>query len=272
MIVPLTLEITEFVKFGKENRITVFLQNEADKSYLNIPESVLLYTTPETYITGINLSTDLISNVGYLFFNVSHSSFKDLVNISILVRDRQNILIANEKSENAGVIRIDDIKTWWPNLMNSDPGYLYHIEVRLLSLNNTLLDSYKLKTGFRTLKWDSTDLMVNGKIAYLHGFEFDVTMKTWKALNDISKLNGNTILLDKDFISHDILSMADELGILVIVNCFGKIETFDQMSLNNHKMALENTVNDYKNHPCVVLWSLGVVSDLLSFGGTSYFK
>lgn len=271
LLVPLDIQITEFVKFGKENRITVYLQSD-DTSYLNIPESVSLFTTPEMYIKNINLSTDIIANIGYLFFNVTHSLVTEKLNTAILVRDRQNIVVANEKYADSGVIRIDDIKPWWPNLMHSDPGYLYSVEVRISTANNTLIDSYKMKTGFRTVKWDATDLMVNGKIMYLHGFGFNMTQKSWKELTNIANLNGNSILPDENVLSHSFLEMADELGLLVIANCFGEIKTFDQTSLNNHKIAIESAVNSYRNHPSILIWSLGTVADLHSFGGTSYFK
>lgn len=270
MTVPLDIEITEFVKFGKENRITVFLQS-GETSYLNILESVVLFTTPEIYIKGINISTDLIANIGYLFFNVTHSG-EEKLNTSVLVRDRQNIMVANEKSAESGVIRIDDIKPWWPNLMHSDPGYLYSVEVRISTPNNTLLDSYKLKTGFRTLKWDSTDLIINGKIMYLHGFGFNNTLSPWRDLRSVANLNGNLILANNNVLSSELVGMADELGLLVIASSFSIIETFDQISLNNHKIAIESAVRSYRNHPSVILWSLGVVADLNSFGGNSYFK
>ncbi|KAL5288748.1 GUSB family protein [Megaselia abdita] len=271
LTVPLHFEITEYVKFGKENRITVFLQS-GDSSYLNIPESVVVFTTPETFIEDIKISTDLIANIGYLFFNVTHSLNKSKLNTTILVRDRQNILVANEKSMGSGVIRIDDIKPWWPNLMHSDPGYLYSVEVRVTSDNHTLLDSYKLKTGFRTLKWDTTDLMVNGKIMYLHGFGFNKTETPWNDLSSIANLNGNLILANEDVLSQSLLEMADELGLMVVVNCYGKIDSFDQISLNSHKSAIENALKNYMNHPSIMVWSLGAVADLNSFGGTSYFK
>lgn len=266
------MEITQFAKFGKENRITVYLQSDAT-SYLNIPESVSLFTTPEMYIKDINLSTDLIANIGYLFFNVTHSSVNQNLNTAIIVRDRQNIVVANEKYADSGVIRIDDIKPWWPNLMHSDPGYLYSVEVRISTVNNnTLLDSYKMKTGFRTVKWDATDLIVNGKIMYLHGFGFNMTQKPWNELNNIANLNGNSILPSEIALSQGICEMADELGLLVIANCFGEIKTFDQTNLNNHKSAIESAVKSYRNHPSVLIWSLGTVADLNSFGGISYFK
>lgn len=180
--------------------------------------------------------------------------------------------MANEKSSDSGVIRIDDIKPWWPNLMHSNPGYLYSVEVRMSEPNNTLLDSYKLKIGFRTLKWDSAYLMVNGKIMYLHGFAFNRDSKPWFDLSNIANLNGNVILANEDVLSQSLLGMADELGLLVVANCFGQIESFDQLSLNNHKSAIESALKNYRNHPSVLIWSVGVVADLNSFGGTSYFK
>lgn len=249
----------------------MFLQSGVP-SFLNILESVFLYTTPEIFIENISLSTDVIGNIGYLFFNVTHSLLNNKLNTTILVRDRQNILVANEKSSSSGVIRIDDIKPWWPNLVHSSPGYMYSVEIRISTPNNTLLDSYRTRTGFRTVKWDSTDLMVNGKIMYLHGFGFDATPTPWKDLSKIVNLNGNSIVLNENVLSETVLSMADELGLLVIVNCYGKIGTFDQTSLIDHKIAIENCVKNYKNHPSVLIWSLGAVEDLNSFGGTSYFK
>lgn len=80
--------------------------------------------------------------------------------------------MANETSNSdlKGVLEIQKVMPWWPYLMHPEPGYLYQLEVFLHGANNELYDVYRLKVGVRTLSWNNTSFMINGKPVYFRGF------------------------------------------------------------------------------------------------------
>lgn len=91
--------------------------------------------------------------------------------VRIQLRNKDGEIVLNQTSGNdlKGVLEIDNCKPWWPYLMNPEPGYLYHMEIFLL-INDELLDIYRLKVGIRTLTWNSTSFLINGKPIYFRGF------------------------------------------------------------------------------------------------------
>lgn len=70
-----------------------------------------------------------------------------------------------------GSVIVTKVNLWWPYLMQSDPGYLYQMEIFLYDENmKQLLDVYRMKMGFRKLFWDEHGMTINGKQLYLRGF------------------------------------------------------------------------------------------------------
>lgn len=49
----------------------------------------------------------------------------------VTLTDRDGHCVASS-SEPSGVLKVTDVKLWWPYLMHENPGYLYSLEVRLL--------------------------------------------------------------------------------------------------------------------------------------------
>lgn len=81
-------------------------------------------------------------------------------------------MVANATSDGKleGELQVAGVKPWWPYLMNPHPGYLYQLEIKLLAANEELLDVYRLKVGLRTLSWDNSQFLINGKSVYFRGF------------------------------------------------------------------------------------------------------
>lgn len=85
--------------------------------------------------------------------------------------DKEGKLVAETTSSDMkGYVEIEDVKPWWPYLMNPEPGYLYTMEVFLNGANSEPIDIYRLKIGVRTLHWNSREFLINGKPIYFRGF------------------------------------------------------------------------------------------------------
>jgi beta-glucuronidase len=68
-----------------------------------------------------------------------------------------------------GRLEVRAAKLWWPIGSRPQPGYRHTVRVGLYDQNLTLVDSYDLKFGIRTVTWDNDRLFVNQEPFYLKG-------------------------------------------------------------------------------------------------------
>lgn len=68
------------------------------------------------------------SGSGLVKYKVSvHGASSFSVKVNLVDRDGRSVATAGEES---GVLKVADVKLWWPYLMHENPGYLYSLEVR----------------------------------------------------------------------------------------------------------------------------------------------
>lgn len=216
---PFEVDATHVLRFGAENRLTVFCDNRLTDitipqgilysfyptfytkphdnitfqvyqfdffNYAGIHRSVVLYTTPTVHLKDVHVNTDLLTNntVGLLQYdihidktnwnNTEKQRMQESYYVRLQVRDRDGVLAAKAISKPGdhfeGEFQVEKVHPWWPYLMNPEYGYLYTLEIYLHSMNNNLLDVYRMKVGFRSLKMNQNSLLMNGKPLYLRGF------------------------------------------------------------------------------------------------------
>lgn len=93
--------------------------------------------------------------------------------LRVQLRNKDGAIVANDtsKTDLKGVMELQKPNPWWPYLMHPEPGYLYQMEIFLhSSIDDSLIDVYRLKVGLRTLSWNATSFMINGKAVYFRGF------------------------------------------------------------------------------------------------------
>lgn len=213
---PFEAEIGSFVNYGRENRITVMVDNrlsnctipqgnvskESDDegftyvqtytfdffNYAGIHRSVHLYTTPSTYISDVELKTQLTSShIGRIDYRLwVGSGIQSEVEpnyVSVQLRDNLDDVVLHQTNRNSrnGSLVVNNVKPWWPYLMHPQPGYLYTLEFQLIAEAGGVLDTYRLPVGIRSLSWNNDSLYLNGKPLYLRGFgkheDSDVSFK-----------------------------------------------------------------------------------------------
>lgn len=126
-------------------------------NYAGIHRSVLLYTTPKVYVDDITVATDFTDSTGkrascqqlerhlfprprsgaYLCFLCASGLVKYKVavqgaatfsmKVNLVDKDGRSVATSSEQS---GVLKVADVKLWWPYLMHEKPAYLYSLEVR----------------------------------------------------------------------------------------------------------------------------------------------
>ncbi|MEU1913112.1 glycoside hydrolase family 2 TIM barrel-domain containing protein [Streptomyces massasporeus] len=167
---------------------------------------------------------------------------------------------------------VSDVRTW-----NAETPELYGLTVRLHRADGTVADTSRHRVGFRDVEIDGRDLLVNGERVFIRGVN----------RHDFHPLTGRTVTHDdmradlvllKRFGFNAIRTahypndpalydLADELGFYVV----------DEADIESHDHAHEiaddprylgafvdrvaRMVLRDKNHPCVIIWSLGNESD-----------
>ena len=164
-------------------------------------------------------------------------------------------------------ISLENAKLWSP-----DSPYLYTAEVTLYDSEGNIADQIKEPFGVRTIEIvPQKGLLVNGKKVLLKGYANHHTLGALgaaaypraieKRLKLMKEFGMNHIRTSHNPYSEDFLKLCDKYGILVVDELYDKWLTqyaggrVDWESLW-HKDVPEWVKRD-RNHPSVVMWSLG---------------
>ncbi|XP_042857678.1 beta-glucuronidase-like isoform X1 [Penaeus japonicus] len=201
---PIMAEISSGLLFGKENLITVAINNTLTPTtipqgrivfhndttkyppgyfeqqidfdffnYAGLHRPVYLYTTPQTYIDDIMINTDIDGSAGIINYKIISATSRvgpqseDSVGCSVKLLNNEGDHITSAMGC-VGTIKISNASLWWPYLMHSNPGYMYTLMVAVSDASG-VLDLYPQKVGIRTLGWNSTTLTINNQPLYLRG-------------------------------------------------------------------------------------------------------
>ncbi|XP_030217345.1 beta-glucuronidase [Gadus morhua] len=242
-------------------------------NYAGIHRSVLLYTTPQTYVNDITVVTDFADGLGAIAYDVAVSgSASSNASLKVTLTDGRGRCVATATGPK-GVLKVVDATLWWPYLMHERPGFLYNMEVCLQvagARGEVLEDRYTLPVGIRTVKVTSTQFLINNKPFYFHGVnkheDSDIRGKgfDWplvvKDFNLMKWLGANSFRTSHYPYDEEILHMCDRHGIVVIDESPGvgirDIRSFGNASLAHHLDVMGELVTRDKNHPSVVMWSV----------------
>ncbi|XP_069556769.1 beta-glucuronidase-like [Brachyistius frenatus] len=239
-------------------------------NYAGLHRPVLLYTTPKVYVDDITVVTDFLDDTGVVRYDVSVRGAATAV-LKVTLMDNEGHSVSSS-SESSGVLKVADVKLWWPYLMHESPGYLYSVEVQLMAADGkwTYEDVYSLPVGIRTVQVTSSQFLINNKPFYFHGVnkheDSDIRGKglDWplivKDFNLMKWLGANSFRTSHYPYAEEILQMCDRHGIVVIDECPGvgikDIRSFGNASLSHHLVVMDELVRRDKNHPSVVMWSV----------------
>ncbi|XP_058054920.1 beta-glucuronidase isoform X2 [Anopheles bellator] len=250
-------------------------------NYAGIHRSVVLYTVPRVYIRDVAVHTDQgADGEGHVHYQVLTGSSNpnettDALQVTVKLYDRNGTLVGTDvaKGKLEGSATIPEAKLWWPYLMDPEPGYLYTMEIKLETdgvgndVKTTLLDVYRMKVGIRTLEWNSTAFLINGRPIYFRGFGrhedsdirgkgLDLALLT-KDFNLLKWVGANAYRTSHYPYSEESMQFADENGIMIIDECPSvDTENYSQVLLQKHKSSIEQLVHRDRNHPSVVMWSI----------------
>lgn len=160
-----------------------------------------------------------------------------------------------------------------PHLWDTENPYLYGMEARLLSGNETL-DVCLTTFGIRSMDWDEEEgFSLNGQKLKIQGVCLHHDMGCLgtavhrraleRELTIMKDMGANAIRTSHNPPAPDLLEICDEMGFVVMDEAFDmwrlRKTEFDYSRFFDewHVRDLQDFVRRDRNHPCVVMWSLG---------------
>lgn len=156
-----------------------------------------------------------------------------------------------------------------PNLWSIDDPYLYNLET-YVEINGKVVDVYKTSFGIREIMFTSDKgFFLNGKRIKLKGLclhqdagSLGVAVpdrSNERRLEILKKYGCNAIRCAHNQFSPEFMDLCDKMGLLVIDEAFDKWKSgyYEKYFDEWWRKDLENMILRDRNHPSVILWSIG---------------
>ena len=293
---PTEFDVTPFLELGAANTIAVEVHRWSDGSYLEdvdfwrlsgIERDVYLYALPQTHIHDYFVTTDLDDafrdatlSASVTLRNQGSESQSGTVSMRLVDPSGRQVLDARSSSTivepgEFAVIHLDRAVAR-PQKWSAETPMLYSLTLTL-QRDGEIVHSISKRIGFREVAINNGLLMVNGRPITVRGVnrhEHDPTtgrtLTRERMLEDIrlmKSLNINAVRTSHYPNDPRWYELTDEHGMYVVDEAF--IEShgtgYDPETtlankaewLGAHRDRMERMVERDKNHPSVVLWSLG---------------
>jgi len=291
--VPAEFNITKYLKGGK-NTLAVEVYRWSDGSYLEdqdfwrlsgIQRSVFLHARPKTYIKDFFAAGDLENNYndGLLKLNVSLVSETSNENIffvdaSLFDGTRKLFTESKDIKSSAGIRAFNftknftGIKKW-----SAENPNLYSLVISLKDKDGNIFESVNTNIGFRKVEIINSQLLINGVAIHIKGtnmHEHDEmtghVVNEATILKDIRLMKSNNInaVRTSHYPQQEFwYEMCDKYGLYLI----------DEADIESHGIGydkdvtladkpewkaahldrMQRMVERDKNHPSVIIWSMG---------------
>ena len=292
---PAEFDITKYVHKGK-NSVSVEVYRWSDGSYLEdqdfwrmsgIDNDVYLYNTPHLKIADFFAHPDLdaaykngLLSVDVKLKNYQLEALKNQV-LEISVLDENNKKIASQTAKldvpangDANTVLTKNITA--PKLWTAETPNLYTLLLTLKNAQGNLLEATSCKIGFRKIEIKDGQLLVNGAHILIKGTniheldEFEGQhVGTELMMKDIRVMKQNN--LNAVRMSHyphcvEWYKLCDKYGLYLVDEAnleshgfgYGKENpAFHEEWFEAHKDREYRLVERDKNHPSVIIWSMG---------------
>ncbi len=290
---PAEFNITKYIRKGN-NSLAVEVYRWCDGSYLEdqdfwrmsgIQRTVFLHARPKTYISDFFAIGDLENNYsdGLLKLYVSLSSAAANANgfdVEASLFDNGQKLYSESKdvklAENQGRISFEksfpEIKKW-----SAETPELYLLVISLKDKNGNILESVSSRIGFRKVEIVNSQLLVNGVAIRLKGTNMhehdDINghvVDEAMILKDIRVMKSNNInaVRTSHYPQQELwYEMCDKYGLYLVDEAnieshgigYDKDVTLADKPewATAHLIRMQSMVERDKNHPSVIIWSLG---------------
>lgn len=274
---PFSVNITDYVKYGENNMITVIVDSHENVfippfggsvdylAYSGIYREVRLEVLDKERIIDYFIKTPnpLKSNFVSLDLNLS----TDYGILEINISTAEAIIVSTKFRVQAKTMSVN-IDIGQKNLWDLDDPFLYNIEIRLIQ-NERLIDCVKNRFGFREIIFKSDGFYLNGKKIKLIGLNrhqsypyigYAMPKSIQEEDVDILKnqLNCNIVRSSHYPPSSHFLRRCDEVGLLVMEELPGWQHIGNEEWQTTALEHLKEMIIRDRNHPCVILWGVRI--------------
>jgi beta-galactosidase len=282
---PATFDITRFLRPGKSNILAVrvtthckgyeFDQNDC-WALSGIYREVVLFSTPKTYLEDLTVRSKLVNKDAVVSFgalaggidhNVTPVLSGRLISPSGRLAATFEIPLVLTNANRA--VGETSLPLKQPTLWTAETPELYTLELRLKQKDQPE-QRFAQKIGIREISVKGRILELNGRPVKLHGVDHhDIWPAEGRTATDALLRRDITLMkaANINFVrtSHyppdrRFLDLCDEAGIYVMCEVpfgFGDEHLTDPTYQKNLLTRAEATVRRDKNHPSVIVWSVG---------------
>lgn len=256
------------VKVGKTESPSYEFDTNDDWSLSGISRNVTLYAIPVTHFEDITVETLVDKDTATVNLNFKKFAIKKNTTVTIdgqLVDAKGNIVASfQDLKGNTCSMKLDKFHPW-----TAETPYLYTLQLQLKE-NGRAVQNHLEYVGIRQITWDNAVLKVNGVPVKLRGVNHhDESPFNGRAMNEteirqdlmlMKKANINMIRTSHYPPAEKLIELCDSMGFYVICEVpFGygdRLLNKPQM-LDVLKQRAYYTVKRDKNHPSVIIWSVG---------------
>ncbi len=254
-----------------------------------IYRDVYLYSQPFFQIEDFKIESDFKRKqaLGVLNCHFQVLSYQDYIPVGakIKVELYDQGLKAAEETIKLSEIKKKRLKNFKTNLeiteakaWSAENTYLYQLEIKLLNSKDEIIQTIRQKTAFRTVEIKKAQLLVNGKPVMIRGVNrHDFDPELGRAVTK-EQMEEDVLLMKKHNINAVrtahypnypyFYELCDKYGLYVMaetdIECHGMepVGRWDELADSKDWRAafldrMERMVEHYKNHPSIIIWSLG---------------
>jgi beta-galactosidase len=290
-------ELTPYLNFGGENTIAVKVDNSVQPnsrwySGSGIYRNVWLVTTDKIAIShwGVHITTPEVTNeAAKVQADISINGIKptkDLgsISVDIIIKDKQGNIVAmptaaHELVDGNFTVSVPEFTIKNPHLWSVDDPYLYKVIISVYGVGDRtfksiLLDDYTTTLGIRYFNFDpDKGFSLNGKYMKILGVcdHHDLgslgsavnTRALERQLEILKAMGCNGIRTSHNPPAPELLDLCDKMGFIVMDEAFDcwewqKVKYDYHLYFKEwHKRDLQDQILRDRNHPSVIIWSIG---------------
>ena len=292
---PAEFNLTPYLEKGN-NTLAIEVYRWSDGSYIEdqdmwrlsgIYRDVYLFSTPKIHLRDFFIKTELDENyknaqlkINVELKNYSNDDFDDISVEALLLDDVGNQVGTSIKKSNISVSKDGKVKIELdqsipnPKKWTAETPNLYQLILLLRNYEDKIIETAESKMGFKKVEIKNSQFLINGKPTLLKGTNrhemhprYGQTIPRETMIEDIKlmkQFNINTVRTSHYPNDPYWYKLCDEYGIYVV----------DEANLESHGASdilpksdpkwkaasidrIKSMIQRDKNHPCVVMWSLG---------------
>lgn len=284
-----TFDVTKFVIPGEKNELAVRV-NKLPRAWKfdifdcwsisGIYRDVTIYSLPNVYINDLVVKTTNVTgqsadlSLRTIIKKGKNARFSKNIHVTAVLKDMNGKTISewplqNQDKTAQSLLFSSETKILKPRLWTAETPNQYMLEV-ILKDKKKVLQSYIQRIGIREVTWDKAVLKLNGQPIKLRGVNYhNLTPENGRAVTEaefirdlklMREANINYIRTSHYPPSPRLLELTDSLGFYVMDEVpfgWGEEDMNKQSFLPELLLRAQATVERDKNHPSVIVWSIG---------------